>query len=144
MAKSVLINSVVYPDTPEIQAPINGGGTAHFMETSDATLDSNAKMLNGVTAYAGGTKYTGSIQSKAAATYTPSASQQSINAGQYLSGAQTIEAVVCTNLSAANIKSGVTVKIGTASDDDSVATVTGSLTAATISQDGVTKILSIS
>ena len=37
----------------------------------------------------------------------------------------TVEGVVCTNLTAANIVSGVTVKIGTASDDDSVTSVTG-------------------
>ena len=38
-----------------------------------------------------------------------------------------VEAVVCKNLSAGNVKSGVTVKVGTNTDDDSVATVTGNV-----------------
>ena len=49
-----------------------------------------------------------------------------------------------TNLTSANIANGVTVKIGCSADDDCVASVTGSLSAAVISQDGTTKILSIS
>ena len=51
---------------------------------------------------------------------------------------------MCANLSASNIKSGVTVKIGTASDDDSVTSVLGTLAMPSISQDSTTKILSIS
>lgn len=81
---------------------------------------------------------------KAAATYTPSASQQTINANQYLAGVQTIEAVVTKNLSAPNIVAGVTVKVGTDSDDDSVASVTGTAQIPVISQDSTTKVLSIS
>ena len=96
-------------------------------------------MLSGKTAYVNGSKITGNIASKAAATITPTSADQTINASQYLSGAQTIEGIVCANLSSANIASGVTIKIGTASDDDSVASVTGSLSAAVISQDSGTK-----
>ena len=91
-----------------------------------------------------GTVYTGSMTEKASATYTPSNSDQTISANQYLTGAQTIEGVVVTNLLAAYIANGVTVKVGSASDDDSVASVTGSLSAAVISQDSTSKILSIS
>lgn len=131
MAQNVIINGVTYSDVPIVDIPKSGGGTAEFIDTSDATLDSGASMLSGVTAYAGTTKYTGSIGSKAAETYTPTTSDQTISSGQYLSGAQTIKGDV--NLSASNIKSGVTI-FG----------VVGSLTAATISQDGVTKVLSIS
>ena len=100
--------------------------------------------MNGKKGIGASGEVTGNIQSKAAATYTPSNSSQSIAGGQYLSGAQTIEAVVCTNLSAENIKSGVTVKVGTATDDDSVTSVIGSLAMVSVSQDGTTKILSIS
>ena len=53
----------------------------------------------------------GTMTSKAAATYYPSTSDQTISAGQYLSGAQTIKAVSQQNLTAANIKKGVTVLI---------------------------------
>ena len=131
MAQNVIINGVTYSNVPKVQIPKSGGGNADFIDTSDASLSSGASMLNGVTAYANGTKYTGSIASKSAATYTPTTSDQTIASGQYLSGAQTIKGDA--NLTAANIANGVTI-FG----------VMGSLTAATISQDGVTKVLSIS
>ena len=143
MAQNVIINSVVYSNVPEVDIPLNGGGTAKFMDTSDGSAAAG-DMLSGKTAYVNGSKITGNIASKAAATITPTSADQTINASQYLSGAQTIEGIVCANLSSANIASGVTIKIGTASDDDSVASVTGSLSAAVISQDSGTKILSIS
>ena len=66
-----------------------------------------------------------SVPQKAAATITPTGTAQSIAAGQYLSGAQTVEGIVCENLTAENIADGVVVKVGTATDDDSVTTVTG-------------------
>ena len=58
----------------------------------------------------------------------PSTSDQNILAGKILSGTQHIKAVTMTNLDAGNIKSGVTVKIGDASDDDCVASITGTYT----------------
>lgn len=131
MAQNVIINGVTYSSVPEVDIPTTSSGTAQFIDTSDATLASGASMLSGVTAYADGTLYTGSISSKSAATYTPTTSNQTISAGQYLSGAQTIAGD--SNLTSANIASGV-----------SIFGVTGSLSAATISQDSSTKILSIS
>lgn len=143
MAQNVIINSVTYNNVPEVDIPLSGGGTAKFVDTADATAAQN-EILNGKTAYVNGAKITGNISSKAAATITPTSADQTISSGQYLSGAQTIEGIVVTNLTSANIANGVTIKVGTATDDDSVTSVTGSLTSATISQDGVTKILSIS
>lgn len=131
MAQNVIINGVTYQNVPKVNIPKATSGTAEFVDTADATLDSGAKMLDGVTAYANGTKYTGSIASKSAQTYTPTTSAQTIAAGQYLSGAQTIAGD--TNLTAANIANGVTI-FG----------VTGSLSAAVISQDSTTKVLTIS
>lgn len=132
MAQNVVINGVTYSNCPEVDIPKSGGGTAKFYDVSDASLDNSNKMLSGVTGYGGnGTKYTGSITSKTAATYTPTTSDQIINAGQYLSGAQTVKGDA--NLTGQNIKSGV-----------SIFGVAGSLVLPNISQDSVTKILSIS
>lgn len=68
---------------------------------------------------------------KAAATITPTTTAQTIAAGTYLTGAQTISGDA--NLVASNIKSGV-----------SIFGIAGSLTSATVSQDGTTKVLTIS
>lgn len=145
MAQNVIINSVTYQNVPEVDIPKSGGGTAKFLDT---TITSNAAaagdMLSGKKAFVNGSEVTGNISSKSAASYNPSTSDQTINASQYLSGAQTIRAVTLENLVAANIAAGVTVKVGCSADDDCVASVTGSLSAAVISQDGTTKVLSIS
>ncbi len=130
MAQNVIINGVTYSSVPEVDIPKAGGGTAKFMDTADATATS-AKMLNGATAYVDGAKITGNIQSKAAQTYTPGTADQTITAGQYLSGAQTIKGDV--NLTAGNIRSGVT-----------IFSVQGTLALPSISQDGTTRVLSIS
>ena len=76
------------------------------VDTSDATATAS-DILQGKTAYANDTKLTGTIVSKEAQTYTPTTTAQTINAGQYLSGAQTIAGDA--NLLAENIKSGVTI-----------------------------------
>lgn len=220
MAKNVVINNVTYQNVPYVQIPLSGSsGSAEFYDTSDATLTSGDQMLASHTAYANGTKYTGtiaaksgsdltasgdtvtvpagyyasqatkavasgsatapatitgtsatvstgtntltlsktvsvtpsvtagyvssgtagnssvsltaSVTTKAAATITPGTSNQEIAAGIYLTGKQTI--LGDANLLAANIKSGV-----------SIFGVGGSMTAATVSQDSVTKVLSIS
>ena len=60
-----------------------------------------------------------------ATTYYPKTTDQSIAYGKYLAGTQTIKAVTLTNLTAENIKSGVTVKVGDSSDDDRIASITG-------------------
>ncbi len=131
MAQNVVINGVTYSNVPKVNIPKSGTGTAEFVDTSDATLDNGSKMLSGNTAYANGVKYTGSIASKSAQTYTPTTSDQTIAAGQYLLGAQTVKGDA--NLQPQYIASGI-----------SIFGVSGSLSAATISQDGTTKVLTIS
>lgn len=62
MAQSITINGVTYPDVPYVDIPKQGGGSAAFYDISDASLNSNAQMLSGVTAHgADGTKYTGNL-----------------------------------------------------------------------------------
>lgn len=78
-----------------------------WVNPSDATATA-ADILSGKTAYiADGSKATGSIPSKAAQTYTPTTADQTIAAGQYLSGAQTVKGDA--NLVAGNIKKDVTI-----------------------------------
>ena len=129
MAQSVVINGVTYADVPEVDIPLSGGGTAKFMDTSAGDAAAG-DMLSGKKAYAGGQLVTGNIQSKAATTYTPGTSDQTIQAGQYLTGAQTISGDA--NLVSSNILKNVTI-FG----------VTGNLALPTISQDSTTKVLSI-
>ena len=89
------------------------------------------KILSGYSAYDNdGALVAGSIPSKAAATYHVSSSDQTISAAQYLSGDQTIAAVTTSNISAANIKYGVTVKVGDANDDDRIIAATGTFSGA--------------
>lgn len=66
-----------------------------------------SKMLSGTVAYKSAGKVTGTIQSQAAQTITPGASDKTIASGKYLSGAQTIKGDA--NLLAENIKSGISI-----------------------------------
>ena len=62
MAQNVIINGVTYQTVPEVDIPKSGGGTAKFYDIADASVNANAQLLNGVTAYgADGTKYTGNV-----------------------------------------------------------------------------------
>lgn len=140
---SVVINGVTYANTPEVDIPKSGGGTAKFYDTSEANI-TNADIRNGKKGFGAEGEITGGMTEKSAATYHPSTSDQTINGSQYLAGAQTIKAVTLTNLSPQYIANGVTVKVGDSTDDDCVTSVTGTLTSAVVSQDSTTKILSIS
>lgn len=82
------------------------GKTVNGTFTADGTVAAN-QMLAGAVGYAKGRKVTGSIPSKGAASFRPGTASQTIAAGQYLSGAQTIEGDA--NLLAANIRQGVSI-----------------------------------
>lgn len=85
----------------------NGAGkvTANSLaaQTGGATAG-DTDVRKGKTYWKDGTKRTGTMSEKAAATITPGTSNQSISANQFLVGAQTIKGD--TNLAAANIISG--------------------------------------
>ena len=84
MAQNVVINGVTYQNVPSVQIPLSGAsGSAEFFDTSDATLDSGAKMLSGNTAYANGAKYTGSIATKTGTDITASGDTVTVPAGYY-------------------------------------------------------------
>ena len=140
---SVVINGVQYTSCPEVDIPQVGSGTAKFYYTGDSDADAG-DVRNGKKFAGSSGMSTGNMTEKSAATYHPSTTDQTINASQYLAGAQTIKGVVLTNLSAQYIANGITVKVGDSTDDDCVTSVTGNLSSPVISQDGTTKILSIS
>lgn len=87
MAQNVVINGVTYQSVPEVDIPKSGGGTAKFMDTADATLSSGAELLNGLTAYANGTKVTGTIATKSSSDLTASGATVTAPSGYYASAA---------------------------------------------------------
>lgn len=89
MSKSVKISGVTYSNVPSVRIPLaTGSGNAEFFDVSDATLDSNSKLLSGVTAYGGnGTKYTGTIATKTSSDLTVSGATVTAPAGYYATNA---------------------------------------------------------
>lgn len=78
----------------------------YYIRISGSDADATAgKMLSGIVGYTNNGRVTGSIQSQAAQTITPSTTDQTISFGKYLSGTQTIKGDA--NLLAENIKEGV-------------------------------------
>ena len=106
-----------------------------LIDLTQDTVEAN-KLLQGVTAHGkDGESVTGSIPSKAAQTYTPTTTAQTIANGQYLSGNQTISGDV--NLVPESIKSGTSIfgVVGTFSSD-ATATAAEILSGATAYVDG--------
>lgn len=131
-SKSVSSGSATTPATtitanPTISVSSGGLITASVGKSQSVTPTVSAGYVSSGTA--GTVSVSGSntsqLTTQAAQTITPTTTNQTIASGKYLTGTQTIEGIVCTNLTADNIADGVTVKIGTATDDDSVTSVTG-------------------
>lgn len=114
-------------------ASISGTSATVSTGTNTLTLSKTVSVTPSVTAgyVASGTagnssvSLTANVTTQAAQTIYPSGSDQTIAASRYLTGAQTIKAVTTSNLTAANIKSGVTVTVGDSADADRVLSVTG-------------------
>lgn len=131
--KAVAAGSATAPAT------ISGSSASISTGTNTLTLSKTVSITPVVSAgyVASGTaanasvSLTASVTTKAAATITPSTSNQEIAAGTYLTGKQTISGDA--NLQSGYIKSGI-----------SIFGVAGSLTSATVSQDSQSMVLSIS
>lgn len=78
-------------------------------DTSDATATA-AQILKPYTAYVNGGKVTGEVESRAAQTIAPSTKAQTIPAGVYLEGAQTIKAAPLQNKTVTPAKTQQSVK----------------------------------
>ena len=129
---SVVINSVTYSNCPEVDIPKSGGGTAKFYYTGDANAEA-AHILTGKSAFGASGSVSGNMANNGATggTISTKAGTYTIPAG-YTSGG-TVSLGGVTDCVSGNILSGKTI-LG----------VSGSLSMPTISQDGTTKILSIS
>lgn len=136
MAKNVKINGVTYDAVPQVSIPnASGGGNALFYDTSGATV-SAGDVKSGKTFYGANGQDTGTLAdaSLSSTSITTKAQSIAVPAGVH-SGSQSvsISSTEQAKIIASNIKSGVTI-LG----------VAGGLSAATVSQDGSTKVLSIS
>ena len=112
MASSVVIRGTVYPNCPAVDIPIqNSNEVATFIDTSDATLTGGGQMLDGVTSYSGGTKYTGSIPTKTGSDLTASGDTVTVPSGYYAS--QATKAVSAGSASAPSTISGTSASVST-------------------------------
>ena len=132
MAQNVVINGVTYPSVPEVDIPKQGGGTAKFYDTASASAAAG-DILSGKTAYGASGSISGSMTNNGATggTIGAVAGTYTIPAG-YTSGG-TVSLTNVSDCIAGNILSG-----------KSILGVSGNLALPSISQDGVTKVLSIS
>ena len=85
----------------------------------------NAGYISSGTAGNSDIKLTAKMPMIAAATINTSSSDQTIAAGTYLTGMQTFRGVTTNNITASNIKSGVTVTVGDAGNSSRILSVTG-------------------
>lgn len=104
-----------------------GTNTLTLSKTVSVTPSVTAGYVSSGTAGNSSVSLTASITTKAAATYYPSTSDQTISASQYLTGTQTIKGVVVSGLSADKVLSGTTVTVGDSADADRITSVSGSV-----------------
>lgn len=131
---SVVINSVTYQNVPEIQIPKSGSGTASFYDASECDAAAG-NVLSGKVFVGSSGQDTGSMANNGSTSgeIQTKAGTVNIPAGYTSGGTVSIKSSAVSDCVAGNILSGKTI-LG----------VSGSLAMPTISQDGTTKILSIS
>lgn len=132
MAQNVIINGVTYQSVPEVDIPKSGGGTAKFIDTSDADATAGL-ILAGKTAYGASGKITGNMPNNGGMTATIGTVGGTVVVPDGYTFGGTISLTNVTDCVAGNILTGKTI-LG----------VSGSLALPTISQDSTTKVLSIS
>jgi hypothetical protein len=166
MRKNVVINSITYNSVPQIEIPLSGGGgNAVFYDTTTADAGTG-DVLSGKTYYKDGLK-TGAMTNNGAVSGTIStkAGTYTVPAGYHNgAGSVAISSTEQAKIITGNIKSGVTIlgvrgksSVVDTSDADATAAqilsgqtayvngtkLTGSMTRRSVSQDGVTKVLTI-
>lgn len=134
MAQNVIINGVTYQNVPEVDIPKSGGGTAKFYDTAGANATA-ADILTGKTAFGASGSVSGSMPNNGSTSGTIStkAGTVAIPAGYTTGGTVSLAAAAVADLVPGSVLSGKTI-LG----------VEGSLTMVSVSQDGTTKVLSIS
>ena len=132
MAQNVIINGVTYANVPEVDIPKSTSGTAKFYDTASGDAVA-ANVLSGKKAFNSSGEVTGSMPNNGATggTISTKSGTVTIPAG-YTSGG-TVQLGGVSDCLSQNILNGKTI-LG----------VSGELVTPTISQDGTTKILSIS
>ena len=84
MSQNIKIRNVVYENVPGIAVPYaEGAGSAYFIDTSDATLNSGGKLPSGVTAYSMGAKFIGTAAQNDSSSLTASGDTVTAPAGFY-------------------------------------------------------------
>lgn len=167
MAKNVKINGVTYEDAGQVNIPLSGDdGVAVFYDTTPATAEPS-QILQGQTAFLDNGQVVGTMRNNQAASGTISTPEGSYTIPEgYHNGNGTVKLAAedAAAITSANLKSGVTVlgvsgKSTVVDTDDADATaatiakgktayvngtkLTGKLTVPVVSQDSVTKALTI-
>ena len=162
MAKNVKINGVLYPSVPKVSIPLSEGqGSAEFHDISDATAAAG-DIVTGKTAYAGNGLVTGSMANNGAISGTIAKVGDSypVPAGYHNgAGSVKISPTEQAKIISANIKAGVNI-LGVSGKNSVVDTsdatagagtivsgktayVNGALSTVSVSQDSLTKVLTI-
>lgn len=133
MAQNVIINGVTYQSVPEVDIPKSGGGTAKFYDTASADA-SGADLLTGKTLFGASGAVSGSMANNGGTggTISTKAGTVTIPAGYTTGGSVSLLTSAVADCVAGNILSGKTI-LG----------VAGNLALPSISQDSVTKVLTI-
>ena len=134
MAQNVIINGVTYSNVPEVDIPKSGGGTAKFYDTAEGDAASG-DILTGKSAFNSSGAVSGSMANNGSTSGEIEAKNGTvvIPAGYTSGGTVSLKASAVADLAPGALLSGKTV-LG----------VSGTLALPSISQDGTTKILSIS